>query len=104
MKEIKKIIIIILILISILSLVLIFIWKKNEEKSLEDFSSPEGDQRIIQKYITRVNKRIDYYTVKNIVDNYIYAIISEDNDLLYNVIDPKIYNELNINKDNIVSK
>ena len=50
MKEIKKIIIIILILISILSLVLIFIWKKNEEKSLEDFSSPEGDQRIIQKY------------------------------------------------------
>lgn len=104
MRNLKKIIIIVLILIVILSVIGLFIWKKYEGKPLEDFASPEGDQKIVQKTVSRVSKNIDYYTAKNIIDNYIYGIISQDNDLLYNILDPKVYNELNINKENIVSK
>lgn len=104
MNNIKKIIIIILVIIFILSIIMVYIFKKYEDKPHEDFSSPYGDERIIQKEITRVNRNIDYYSIKLIVNNYLDSIISQDSDTLYNTLDPKAIEELDINKENVISK
>ena len=104
MKDLKKIIIIILVLILILTAMIVFLLKKYENKPHEDFSSPYGDEKIVQKEVARVNKNIDYYSVELIVNNYFSAIISEDKDNLYNILNPESITKLNINKDNVVSK
>lgn len=104
MKDLKKIIIIILVLILILTIIIAFLFKKYENKPHEDFSSPYGDEKVIQKEVSRVSRNIDYYSVELIVNNYLNAIISQDNDDLYNTLNPESITKLNINKENVVSK
>ena len=104
MNNIKKSIIVILVIIIILAIIIISILKKYEDKPHEEFSMPYGDERIIQKEITRVNKNIDYYSIKLIAQSYLESIISQDTDTLYNILDLDTMKQENINKDDIITK
>lgn len=104
MKKLRNIIIIILVIILITVLALIFLRKRNKEDAEDQFSIPYGDERTIEKEIRRVYRNIDYYSVDLIVRNYLYSMISQDNDILYNTLSPESINELNINKEDITSK
>ena len=103
MKKIKNIIIIVLVIILII-LALMFLLKRNKEAAKEEFSMPYGDERIIEREIHRVYRNIDYYSVDLIARGYLYSIISQDNDMLYNTVNPESINELDINKENVISK
>lgn len=104
MKSLKKIIAIILIAIVGLILILMFLFKKYEGKPHEDFSSEYGDERIIQKDITRVSKRIDYYSVELIVNHYLTALITKDTDILYHTLNADVIKQWNVDESNVISK
>lgn len=105
MNKIKKYIIVtISLIIIIVGILLIYSSKPVQTKINEEIGDSGEETDYNNSIICEVEDINKYYSVQLITNSYMYSLLEQDADSLYNVLDPQYINQFNINKDNIISK
>lgn len=105
MDKIKKYIIIVLCSILIIVIALLF-FNSDFEKSKQIKSSGDVGENELNNNtkIEKVSELNEFYTVKVIADAYVEAFLEENNEELYNVLDPEYISSFNVTQENVCSK
>lgn len=105
MKKIRKIILFLIILLVFTALGLVSLKNSEniDEKMLVPEEQVEGEYEDITE-VQQVTSRINYYTIKNIVNKYYNNINKNNYDVLYNYLAKQYIQEFNIQKDDLGDK
>lgn len=110
MSNFKKFILILIIIILILIVLILSLANKAkkieiQQNFIKEFGENDGrDISELYGIVSNVVDNNEYYTIKSIVEKYIYLISSEDKIAALNLISPVCKDELDINQNNINMK
>ncbi len=109
--NLKKIILILAILVLIMGVILIVLLTKQrselegQDEVLEEVEIPsEIDESEISKKISIVNSENEFFTMQNILENYLLYIKAENVDAVYNMLDENYIKQNNIDNTNVITQ
>lgn len=100
----KKVVKILLIISIILAIAIVFILIKLNNKEKNDNTYKEEIIIVEKKEMSLVHNRSDFYTVSSCVNIYLNYLVSQNEDIILNILDEGFKAENGINESNVLNK